>query len=74
MWNKERAIKFVVDVVSDNKEIQLGVSDGTACWKSDRELKSVEWRDIGYISAIVHAFDLTPADLLNYSLKHNAEY
>jgi len=58
MINKEKAIEIIQSNMNEHKDINLSVNGGTATWKTERELTSVEWKHIGYVSALAFAFDI----------------
>lgn len=64
MMKKENAIKAMKEIIEES-EIGLELGDeGSAKWKAkEGSMTSLDWKHIGYISALSLAFNIIPEDL-----------
>lgn len=59
MIKRETAIKAIKNICKEHKIIGLCVKGGTASWGSrGAVLTPIEWKHIGYVSALAFAFDI----------------
>ena len=63
MRTKKEAIKVIKDIITRNKRIKLDVSTTSLAMWNGENITSLEWKHIGYISALCWTFNITKKDL-----------
>lgn len=65
MIDKQKAIEILNEIISENKNISLGIGEiGSAVYKQNYNVMTpIEWKHIGYVSALSEAFDITQKDI-----------
>jgi hypothetical protein len=68
MKSRETTIKFIKEIIRNNKAINLHITidtegDTITGWSTKKELTPQQWKEIGYLSALSAAFDIKPEEI-----------
>lgn len=65
MITEQRALEMIRHTLKLNEKINLKVRAGTACWSCEPDkLTPINWKHIGYVSALAYAFDINEVEVL----------